>query len=430
MRVEPARPAEGSPAVERPAPALPRVLVLSAYYFPVQGGTETHARAAATYLHRHGFQVLVVTKRPDRQTPAFERLDDIPVHRVPPAGARSGLRKWSMIPVAVAKLVALRHEFDLIYCPGYQGIGVAAVAAGRLLGKPVVLRSGNLGVLAGNQWNEPLSRWRISPDWAPVQWMKRRVAGVYMQSDAFACNCRENEEEALACGVPRARVHYLPNAVDVERFHPAEDGEKVHIRREEGWPPAAFMWMYVGRLSREKGVLDLLKAWREIGPGGVLVLVGPDMPGHAYDAGSEARQYVADHSLQERVIFHGESTDAARLLRAADAYVQPSHYESFSNALIEAMAAGLPLVASRVGGMLDCIVDRENGLLASPGDALDLAEKMREVAANPELAARLATRARATVVEQFSDATLMRRLADLLIATAASRAAPRREPPD
>jgi glycosyltransferase involved in cell wall biosynthesis len=390
--------------------------VLSAYYFPFQGGTETHARTLAVYLRRRGFGVVVVTKQDDRRSPAFERIDEVPVHRVAPAGPRSGLRKWSMIPFAIAKMVALRREFDLIYCPGYQGIGIAAVAAGRLLGRPVVLRSGNLGVLAGHQWDAPLQRWHIPPDHSVVRWLKRRFTRLYMRADAFVCNCRENEQEALDCGVPRAAVHYVPNAVAVDRFRPAEPGERARIRAEHGWPPDVWLLMYVGRLSLEKGVLDLLQAWRQLrGDGRMLVLVGPDMPGHPVDAGPIARQFVAAHGLTRDVVFHGESTGAARLLRTTDAYVQPSHYESFSNALIEAMATGLPLVASRVGGMLDCIVDGANGLLATPGDPADLAAKLRILLEDRTLAARLAGEARRTVVERFNEDTTLARFADLLI---------------
>ena len=171
--------------------------------------------------------------------------------------------------------------------------------------------------------------------------------------------------------------------------------------------------MYVGRLSIEKGVLELLEAWRDVGsPNRILILVGPDMPG-PLDAGPAARKFVAEHGLQDRVIFHGASTDTARLLRAADVYVQPSHYESFSNALIEAMATGLPVVASRVGGMLDCIVDGENGLLATPKDAADLAVKLRALLDDPARAERLGAKARQTVVDQFSEPVIMRRFAQL-----------------
>ena len=391
----------------------PRVLILSAYYFPFQGGSETHARAVAAYLAQQGFKIAIVTKCTDTGAPSRETIDGVEVHRVPPAGPRTGARKWAMIPFARAEMLRLGGEFDVIYCAGFQGIGIAGILAARRLGRPVVLRSGNLGVLRGDQWDAPLARWHIPASIAPVRWLKDRVRRFYLQADAFACNNRENEREALECGVPRDRVHYLPNAVDSDRFRPAGAGEKAQIRVEQGWRPDAQLCLYVGRLSIEKGVLELLEAWRNVGAANrVLILVGPDMPG-PLDAGPAARKFVADHGLQDRVIFHGASSDTARLLRAADAYVQPSHYESFSNALIEAMATGLPVVASRVGGMLDCIVDGENGALVTPKDPADLAVKLRALLDDPGRGARLGASARRTVVEQFSEPVIMRRFATL-----------------
>ena len=128
--------------------------------------------------------------------------------------------------------------------------------------------------------------------------LKRRVQQLYMRADAFACNNRDNEREALECGVPHDRVHYLPNAVNTERYRPAAEGEKAQVRAEHGWRADAELCMYVGRLSAEKGVLELLQAWREIGgTNRVLVLVGPDMPG-PLDAGPAARRFVADHGLR------------------------------------------------------------------------------------------------------------------------------------
>src|SRR5690242_8996902 len=118
-----------------------RILVISAYYYPFQGGSETHARTFARYLHDRGWSVTIVTKRDDRGSPARDVVDGIRVHRVPPAGPRSGARKWLMIPFALAAALRLRREFDVIYCPGYQGIGIAGLLAARLLRKPIVLRS-------------------------------------------------------------------------------------------------------------------------------------------------------------------------------------------------------------------------------------------------------------------------------------------------
>jgi len=379
----------------------PRILLLSAYYHPFVGGVETHARELARYLARTGFTISVVTKRSGRGVPARETVDGVAVYRTHPGGARTGIRKWLMLPFAFFRLIGLRDSFDLIYCPGYQGIGLAAIAAGRALRRPVVLRSGNIGVLAGTNLDAPLARWHVSPDVAPVRGLKRLLRRIYTTADAFVCNSREIEREALDLGVCRTRVHYLPNAVDIARFHPAEPGEKARIRRDAGWPGDALICLYVGRLSIEKGVLDLLQAWRQIDPSVVLVLVGPDMPGNALDAGPALREFVRQHQLRN-VIVHGPSDDIPRLLRAADIAVQPSHYEAFSNAVIEAMATGLPIVASRVSGMLDCITHDQSGILCAPRSPDDLARQLQRLIADPALRGRLGHRARTEVEQRFS----------------------------
>ena len=216
--------------------------------------------------------------------------------------------------------------------------------------------------------------------------------------------------------MPPARLAYLPNAVDVTRFRPASSaGERVAARIDAGWPVDAKLCLYVGRLSAEKGVMELLDAWRQVDASEWrLVLIGPDMPGHALDVGPQARRFVAEHAMQDRVIFHGESTDTASLLRGADLYVQPSHYESFSNALVEAMGTGLPVVASRVGGMLDCVIDGENGVLCRPKDPADLARALRELIDAPDRAVMLGAKARATVVESFNEVIIQRQFVELI----------------
>jgi glycosyltransferase involved in cell wall biosynthesis len=392
----------------------PRLLVLSAYYHPFQGGVETHARELASYFKEQGFTVSIVTKRVDRASPAVEMIDGVPVFRTPPAGARTGFRKWLMIPFVIVRIISLRRKFDLIYCPGYQGIGLAAIVAGKLLGRPVVLRSGNIGVLLGTNLNAPLSRWGLSPGGAAVGWVKQALRRIYISADALACNSREIEQEALSCGVAAGKVHYLPNAVDVERFRAGLPAEKERIRSEEGWPQDGLVCMYVGRLSVEKGVLDLLRAWHIVRrPAAVLVLVGPDMPGNSMDAGPAARRYVEEHDMQNDVIFYGQSDDVARLLRAANIYAQPSHYEAFSNSIIEAMATGLAIVASRVSGMLDCLVDEQSGLLCEPGSPDDLGRQIGRLMDDCALRVRLGERARTTVVTRFSRSVIFKGFADL-----------------
>jgi glycosyltransferase involved in cell wall biosynthesis len=128
---------------------------------------------------------------------------------------------------------------------------------------------------------------------------------------------------------------------------------------------------------------------------------------------------IAQHGLADRVRVLGPRADVARLLRGADLFVQPSHFEAFGISVIEAMATGLPIVATAVGGMLDYLVDRDNALLAPAQDPAALADRIGEALNGAALRQHLGTRARATVEALFDEAVVFGRTADLLRTLAA-----------
>ncbi len=215
------------------------------------------------------------------------------------------------------------------------------------------------------------------------------------------CIGRDLEREALRAGVPRDRVEYLPHGVDLARFRPPEAGERDRLRAELGWPAATDRAVR-GRLSIEKGVMDLLDAWRQTDRGpATLVLVGPDMPGHPWDAGGPARAFVATHGLGDSVRFEGYAADPSRFYRAADIFVQPSHFEALGNTAIEAMASGLPVIASGVGGLADFCVDGDNALIHEPHSPPSIARAIARLLADRPLAARLGEAGRRTAEERF-----------------------------
>jgi glycosyltransferase involved in cell wall biosynthesis len=397
----------------------PRIILLTTYYYPFIGGIETHARRLASYLTHHRIGVVILTKRVDRHSPALDKIDGIPVYRIPPAGERNMLQKWVMIPLAIFTLLRLRKQFDVIYCPGYRAIGIAAIAAGKLLRRPIILNDNNNGILSCRNWDSSLARCYINPQGWLASCLKWPVHRTYASASAFACVSRENVEEALQCGIPSERVHYMPNSVDTERFRPPLPREREQIRSEEGWPEDRLVCMFVGRLSLEKGILDLLQAWRVIDDRrAILVIVGPDMPGHHMDVGPAVRRYVDEHQLQDRMLLHGPSEDVPRLLRAADIFIQPSHYEAFPLSVIEAMATGLAVVASKVGGIIDCLVDGVNGLLCKPASPDELAKQIQRLIDDPALRAVLGPQARATVEQEFGESRVFARLVRLFSASA------------
>ena len=390
----------------------PRVLVLTTYYHPVVGGVETHARQLVNHLHQKGFGVEIITKRMGRDDRRATIVDGVAVHRVGPAGERSAAGKWVALPGFFKKTLALAPSFDVVACIDYRGIGVAAVTACRLLGRPLVVQGETAGVLAGAVDG---SNSGLAPESPIVRLLKVPARAIYRLADHIVCIGRDLEREALRAGMPRERVHYLPHGVDLQRFHPAEPGERARLRGEIGWPVDRRIVLFVGRLSQEKGVLDLLDAWRSANRGdAILALVGPDMVGHRWDAGVTGRAFVAAHGLTDRVRFEGAAADPAPFYRAADVFVQPSHFEALGNTALEAMASGLAVVASGVGGLGDFCVDGANSLIHEPRSPRSLADALARMLDDAALRERLAKAGLQTVTERFELGALLDRYAQLL----------------
>jgi glycosyltransferase involved in cell wall biosynthesis len=395
----------------------PRVLIMTTYYHPILGGAETNARQLAIHLKAQGFPVQVVTKRVRPDDPPVAVVDEVPVRRIPPAGERKSSGKWVALPSFLATLLQLRDDFDAIVCVDYRGIGVAAIAAGGVLRRPVIVQAETGGVLASATAGD---RTGIPPESAIIRTFKSPARFVYRHADHFMCIGRDIEREALAAGIPRERVHYMPHGVDVDRFRPAVPAERDDIRRAEGWPCDRPVVLFVGRLSIEKGVLDLLDAWRMLDdPDALLVLVGPDMPSNPWNAGAKARAFIAEHRLGDRVRLHGPSTDTARLHRAADIFIQPSHFEAFGISIVEAMASQIPVIGAAVGGLRDFLVDGENALVHEPRSPRSIADALRRLLDDGALRAQLAAAGLRTAREQFDERKLFAKYARLIESTVA-----------
>ena len=400
----------------------PRVVVLTTYYHPVLGGAETNAFQLATELSKRGFPVRVLTKRVTPDLPNEELVSGVRVTRLPPMGDRTGASKWKFLPFAFGALLSQRATWDVLCCVDYRGIGIAAVSAARLLGRPVLLQAETIGVLSCSSWNPSLSAKGISPQNPLVRMVKWPFSAFYKRADHYLCIAHEIETEALDAGVPRERVHYMPHAVNMQRFRPADAEEKAAIRRENGWPLDRPLCISVGRLSLEKGTLDLIEAWRTLNhPTAVLVVVGPDMPTHPWDAGPRARQMVNEAGMTDRVVFYGPSSDPSRILRAADIFIQPSHFEAFGISVVEGMASGLAVVATEVGGMRDFLFHEKNALLCPPKAPAELADRLGRLLADADLRSRLGQAARTSAAAEFDEQMLFDQYAEIVEAAARGR---------
>jgi sugar transferase (PEP-CTERM/EpsH1 system associated) len=261
---------------------------------------------------------------------------------------------------------------------------IEAVLAAKFAGVPVIIHSEHgyeVDMFAGL----PLRR-RVF----------RRVA--FAMADAtFAVTRELRDFHARQAWIPQERMGVMYNGVDTQRFAPC-GASRIAIREELGLPERAFVVGTVGRLVPIKDHQTLLKAAALLSKGGVDVRVllvgsGPER---------ERLQRLATDTLGGRVCFAGDSNRVPEMLNAMDVFVLASLGEGMSNTLLEAMACGLPVLATNVGGNPEIIENNVSGCLFTPGDVEWLADKLQLLAANPALIHQLGTAARNHTIESFS----------------------------
>ena len=209
-------------------------------------------------------------------------------------------------------------------------------------------------------------------------------------------------------GFPISKLHCIPNGVRIRARTPALVEQK---RREFGLDPAIFAFFYVGRLNPVKDLGTMLDAFAAL-PADVSRLTRLYMVGDGPERGMlEARRDAL--GLGERVTFLGARSDVSEVLMAADGFVMSSKSEGLPMALLEAMAAGVPCIATAVGGIPD-LFGKDRGLLVPAQDAPALAEGMAAMVRSPELRERFVMNAGANLVRLYSLDAIANRYLDLL----------------
>jgi glycosyltransferase involved in cell wall biosynthesis len=395
---------------------------VTTYYRPVLGGAEAAAERLARFLARRGHAVTVLTKRTSSSVPDREIIDGVQVERLGAVSERAPSGKWVLAPSIVRTLIRRRRDFAVVCCVDYRGLGLAALAARTITGTPVVFQAQTEGVISGARIRDWVARLGLSRSGVAATGATWPVRALYGHADAIGCISHALEREAIDAGVPQARVHYLPNPVDEGLFTPLTADERREVRAPLGVPEGATVGVFVGRLSREKGVVELLTAWARARPNAHLLVIGPAMTDHPWDVSEQARAIVASNHLEDRVhLLGGQTADVvARYLKAADFAVQPSHFEAMGLAAAEEMAAGLPVIASDTGGFRDFVIHDRTGWLVPVGDVDALATAITRLADDPALRARLGAAAR-TAAGAFDARVVLERFATLIDDLAAAR---------
>ena len=295
-----------------------------------------------------------------------------------PAGPAEVVSKDTLFPYMDAFAADLHRQWsrrrpDVVHAHFWMS-GYAALEAARPLGIPVVMTFHALGVVK--------RRHQGSRDTSPPERLDVEQRLVE-ESDRIVATCSDEVFELLRLGGDRRRISVVPCGVDLETFRPVGEADER--------TPGRARLVYVGRLVERKGIGNAISALAGLvnngGPDAELVVAGgPDAAD--VDTDPEVRRLRAlarKAHVEDRVHFRGRvgRAELPALLRSADAVVCVPWYEPFGIVPLEAMACGVPVVASAVGGIIDSVVDGKTGVHVPPRRPAEVADVLRELLTDP-----------------------------------------------
>lgn len=359
------------------------------------GGTEFTALNVAAGLSGPQFENrFCVVRNFDHESALIERL------RVEPfvAGGRDA---WFF----VFRLARIMRAYQPHIVHSRNWGAIEAIPAARLARVPVVIHSEHgyeVETMGGLPKRQQLFR-----------------RAVYPMADAvFTVTQELRDYHAGQVQIAPEKIRVIQNGVDTDRFAP-NPAVRQGARRKLGLDPGTVVIGNVGRMVLIKDHTTLLKAAAVVISRGVDIRVllagsGPELEKH--------RNTVAESpELAGRVFFLGATENVSEVLNAMDLFVLPSLLEGMSNTILEAMASGLPVVATRVGGNPDLVADAETGWLFSPGDVSELAKRIEQLARGNELRCRFGDAARKRAKQQFSLGAMIERYRGLYLELAGKR---------
>jgi len=372
----------------------PTIVIVTNYYVPTVGGITTYVRSLAGALKERGHEVPVMA------FPAWlSKKED---------GIQSKLAYRVVHELAVTVFIM---------------IVLGKILRLRLSGKRVIVHSQSAsfcleaGILA-----RPLGVRVVHTFHSPIERCTIKLGGLLPFADAFVCVSEEHKAQYVkACGInPDAAV--IPGGVDCSFLHPIPVEEKIEAIRDlakstgiETLSPPIIL--FVGRVIREKGAEVLLKAAGRVTeefPGAVFLVIGP------LDQSRAQRAFIED--LRRRVgqgmrfYFVGALTqyELRRAYQASDIFACPVLWEEASGlVVVEAMASGLPVVASRIGGLKSRVVEGISGRLVEPGNSDELAEAILSYLKRPDMAREAGKESRALAVAKYSIDTMTNAYEDI-----------------
>jgi glycosyltransferase involved in cell wall biosynthesis len=356
------------------------------------GGPALHVAYLTAGLRERGYDTTLVAgslARGEDSMAFVADARDVDIVRIDELGREISPLRDLMATIRLARLIR-RERPDILHTHTAKAgtVGrVAALLAGRKA-PPIVVHTFHGHVLRGYFGPLRSRLFRVLERW------------LALRTTALIAVSPQVRDDLVALGVaPPERFAVIRLGIELRERVAGEQNGRVESRRYLGIEPDRFTVGWIGRMTAVKRTDDVLVAFKRLrdeGVDGLLCMVG-DGPDR-----TQLEQRAHDLGIVRDTLFLGYQEDVAQFYAAFDALVLPSSNEGTPVSAIEALAAGRPVVATRVGGVPDVVVDGEDGFLVEPGATDDLAERLVRLARDPGLRDRMGRAGRERVLPRYA----------------------------
>lgn len=384
-----------------------RVCMVSPLYHTSLGGVGSQALALTEKLGAFGIDLFVIARKM-KGFPEYTFSNKIPIYRVWCLRPHiHNLVEMSLLNLITSLsfcfstafiLLKKRKKYDIVHFHGASLFLILNIFILKLCGKKIFAKvagpklAGEAGDLKG----------RYALMGKVAIWMLKKV-------DCFIATSARIEEGLLNEGYDRRRIVRISNFIDKDIFFPADKKSRAHIKKELSLNKRKIV-TYAGRLIESKGVHVLLESWKKITKDSsdiFLIILGR---GHLEKKLKEQSRILG---IEESIKFCGSVNNVRDYLIATDFFVLPSFREGFPNSVLEAMACGLPVISTKIGGVVDVINNGKNGILVEPGNVNQLEDAIKKLTSDKDYARVLGKNALKTIREKYDINIIVKKYIEL-----------------
>lgn len=373
---------------------MPKTIIFSTTYFPLVGGAEVAMKEVTDRLPGREFHLVCAKIKPGLKK--TEKTGNVTVHRCG-FGMPSDKFLLPILGVWRALRIAKSKDVDCIWSLMASYGGFTALVYTWVRPKTKLLLT--------LQEGDPLEHYAKRA--GRLQFLHEKI---FMRADAVQAISNFLAEWATKMGF-KGKPEVVPNGVDIAKFTERISPERrSEMRRSFGFGETDVVLVTASRLSLKNGIDDLIRSLSNL-PLNFKVLIAGD--GEDRD---KLRVLAEQKGLTERIVFLGNKShdELPAILQAADIFIRASLSEGLGNSFLEAMAAGLPIVGTPVGGIPDFLIDGETGVFCKPRDPESIAAAAKRIQEEPGLRERLVKQGEALVKEKYGWEGIAERIGGIL----------------